>query len=387
MSLCACCYISRRSLLVTRQSLDNLTHSLFGATLARTPLGRAGRGTTAALLIASNAPDIDFVAIVGGPAKYLEWHRGPTHGPLGVIGLAVLTAAIVEWARRLNPKWRHPDDASFGMLVVVSLVGVLFHVLMDLPTSYGTRLLSPFSWRWFAVDWMPIVDVYLIVVLAAGLFFLPKRKSPAARQNAFVALTFAAAIYGLRAAAHHQAIEVAPRMFGPTLPSRCDPPLEPAAWLDSWPRPAPSAPQAGRRCLAQLAAIPTFLSPFNWRIVAHMSNSFELHDVNLLDSRLHGPDTASSGFWRLVIRYPNVWTPQIRQAAETHLGRVFLGFSRFPAARMAVDAEGGVTVRFTDVRFATGPMVADQPAPRMELFTATITFDAQGHVTSERLGR
>jgi membrane-bound metal-dependent hydrolase YbcI (DUF457 family) len=363
--------------------VDNLTHSLFGATLARTPLGRAGRGTTAALLIASNAPDVDFLAIAGGPAKYLEWHRGLTHGPLGVIGLAVLAATIVEWARRLNPKWRHPDDAPFGMLVVVSLVGTLFHVLMDLPTSYGTRLLSPFSWRWFAVDWMPIVDVYLIVVLAAGFFFVPKRK----RQNALVALTFTAAIYGLRAAAHHQAIEVAPRMFGPTLPSRCDPPSEPAAWLNSWPNPAPTAPQAGRRCLVELAAIPTFLSPFNWRIVAHMSNSFELHDVNVLDSRLHGPDSASSGFWRLAIRYPNVWTAPVRQAAGTDLGRVFLGFSRFPAARMAVDAEGNTTIRFTDVRFVTGSMVADQPALRMGLFTATIMFDAQGRVTSERLGR
>ena len=33
--------------------MDNLTHSLFALTLARTELGRAGRGTTAALLVAS----------------------------------------------------------------------------------------------------------------------------------------------------------------------------------------------------------------------------------------------------------------------------------------------------------------------------------------------
>ena len=60
--------------------LDNLTHTLFAATLARTPLARAGRGTTAALMLASNAPDIDIVATAGGAVKYLEWHRGPTHG-------------------------------------------------------------------------------------------------------------------------------------------------------------------------------------------------------------------------------------------------------------------------------------------------------------------
>jgi len=73
--------------------LDNVTHTLFGATLARTPLGRAGRGTTAALILASNAPDIDIVATAGGSLKYLEWHRGATHGPLGIVGLGVATAA------------------------------------------------------------------------------------------------------------------------------------------------------------------------------------------------------------------------------------------------------------------------------------------------------
>jgi hypothetical protein len=47
-------------------TLDNLTHSLFALTLARSPLGRAGRGTTATLLLASNAPDIDIVTTAAG---------------------------------------------------------------------------------------------------------------------------------------------------------------------------------------------------------------------------------------------------------------------------------------------------------------------------------
>jgi len=75
--------------------LDNLTHSLFGATLARTPLSRAGRGTTAALILASNAPDVDIVTTAGGAVKYLEWHRGMTHGPLGIVGLGIVSAALV----------------------------------------------------------------------------------------------------------------------------------------------------------------------------------------------------------------------------------------------------------------------------------------------------
>src|SRR5262249_36046117 len=149
--------------------LDNVTHTLFGATLARTPLARAGRGTTAALLLASNAPDIDILAAAGGTIKYLQWHRGPTHGPLGVVALSVITATLVWLGRRIYHARRSAPpgpaaadegtrhDASFAMLVAVSTIGIVFHIIMDVPTSYGTRLLSPFSWRWYAVDWMPIV--------------------------------------------------------------------------------------------------------------------------------------------------------------------------------------------------------------------------------------
>src|SRR5262245_48592695 len=135
--------------------MDNVTHSLFGATLARTPLGRAGRGTTAALVLASNAPDIDIVTTAGGSLKYLEWHRGPTHGPLGIVALGLVTAALVYGGRVLLDRRRTSrasalhahNNASFVQLAGISILGVLFHVLMDLPTSYGTHLLSPFDWH------------------------------------------------------------------------------------------------------------------------------------------------------------------------------------------------------------------------------------------------
>src|SRR6266851_5593395 len=119
--------------------MDNVTHTLFAATLARTPLSRAGRGTTAALILASNAPDIDIIATAGGAVNYLTWHRGPTHGPLG---LGVVTAGLVWTGQRIydQRRARHqaisigrtatptptPEPAaSFGMLVAVSILGVL----------------------------------------------------------------------------------------------------------------------------------------------------------------------------------------------------------------------------------------------------------------------
>jgi membrane-bound metal-dependent hydrolase YbcI (DUF457 family) len=391
--------------------LDNLTHSLFAMTLARTPLSRAGRGTTAALILASNAPDIDILATAGGAVKYLEWHRGPTHGPLGMVGLSVIAAGLVWIGRRVydrrvganaaaaggsRPPSRRalavddhpadrPADASFGVLVAVSMIGTVLHVLMDLPTVYGTRPLSPFDWHWFSVDWMPILDIYLLTVFVIGLLGRPTPSQRRAKA-AFVLLLMATN-YGVRAASHHQALVVAPRLFGPTLPPPCDPPASDPGLLESWPRRSPpSNPSTGTRCLVEIAAMPSFTSPFKWRIIAQLSNAYEIHDIDLLDQRFRDPDDGEA-LWRLTLRYPNVWTPAVQKAATSRLGQVFLGFSRYPAARSAIDPQGTTTVRWTDVRFAGGPFALDQPAPRVNMFTATVRVGPDGQVLEERLGR
>jgi membrane-bound metal-dependent hydrolase YbcI (DUF457 family) len=185
--------------------MDNLTHTLFGATLARTPLNRAGRGTTAALLLASNAPDIDIVTTVNGALSYLHWHRGPTHGPLGVVALGTIVAGLVWSGSRLLDRDSTETHATFRSLSLVSIVGVLFHVLMDLPTSYGTRLLSPFDWHWYAADLMPIVDIYLLAALAACFWFGSRMEWR--RRNVVIALSLMALNYGVRIVAHRQALE------------------------------------------------------------------------------------------------------------------------------------------------------------------------------------
>jgi hypothetical protein len=135
-----------------------------------------------------------------------------------------------------------------------------------------------------------------------------------------------------------------------------------------------------------VAALPTFGSPFQWRIVAQYSNAYEIRDIDLLDGRFRQPDIESEAPWRLTLRYPNVWTPTVTQAARTPLGQVFLGFSRFPAARSAVDARGATTVRWTDMRFAGAVVPGDQVLTRSNLFTAVIRIDGNGQVIQETLG-
>jgi membrane-bound metal-dependent hydrolase YbcI (DUF457 family) len=393
--------------------LDNLTHSLFGLTLARTPLGRAGQGTTAALLLASNAPDIDIVTTAGGAASYLHWHRGPTHGPLGVVGLGLVTAVIVWLGVRIAVRRRRPTTAhgreaadasppaTFLMLWAIAILGVACHVLMDLPTAYGTRPLSPFDWHWYAEDWMPIVDVYLWAVLAAGLWFGSRQRRPGARErNAAIVLVLMGLNYGLRGVSHHEALVRAPEAFGPLLPERCGW-TQPQGWIDRWPRPttgqlaaaevqrsgATAAPEDGRtampeRCLVEIAAQPDFLSPFRWRLVAQLSDAYELHQIDLLTGQFGAAHRDSSAPWRLSDRYPNQWTPAVVKASAAPVAQVFLGFSRFPAARSLVEDDGSAIVRWADMRFVSG----ERPPRPTNLFSVRVRLAPDGRVVEQKLG-
>ena len=373
--------------------MDNLTHTLFALTLARTPLGRAGRGTATALVLASNAPDIDILMTAKGTAAYLQWHRGPTHGLIGILALGALVALLVRAGQRIvdrrGPRPADDPEAPFGLLLAASMIGILCHILMDFPTSYGTRFLSPFDWHWFATDLMPIVDIYLIIIMVAGLLF-GSASAAARRRNAAIVLALMAANYGVRAVARHQAIGLAARVFGPTLPERCDGGAhDDTDLLSVWPRKVMPTlvPASGSRCLVEIAAMPSFFSPFRWRLIAQMSNAYEMRDVDVLDGRLRRPAEAGEAPWRVTVRYPNQWSPAVRTAAAGPLPQLFLGFSRFPAARWFSDPRTGeTTVRWTDVRFATG-LAIDQRAAQSGLFTVTSRLDRDGRVLEEKLGQ
>jgi hypothetical protein len=237
---------------------------------------------------------------------------------------------------------------------------------------------------------MPIVDVYLVAALFAGLLF-GEASEAARRRNAAIVLVLMAANYGVRAVARHEAIGLAPRVFGPLMPQPCDPGRTDHPLLVQWPDTGtalPSTMPAGAsRCLADLAAMPTFLSPFKWRLIARLSNAYELHDVDILDATLRRPAEAGAAPWRVTVRYPDQWTPLVKTAAGAPLAQTFLGFSRYPAARWVADPQTGVvTVRWTDMRFAGG-MTQDQRAGRGNLFGATVRVAPDGALVSEQLGQ
>lgn len=333
--------------------MDNLTHSLFAATLAATPLRTAGRGATVALVLASNAPDIDIItALTGGGQVYLAAHRGATHGPLGIVALALATATLVSLTHRGTRFWR---------LLALSILGVLLHVALDVPTSYGTRLLSPWSETWYALDWLPIIDIYLWMILAIGTL-VAWSKASVRIIAAVTTLAAMIAFYGIRAAAH----DVAVRRAG-TSAATCR-----VRGLAAW-EPGGRSGGAGA---ATVSALPRFLSPFAWRLIEQNGRQYVVTDVDLLRGTMTTP-----------VRIAVDDGPAVAGARSAEAVRSFLDFARYPIAQ-SVSGEGSTVVRWHDLRFLSpvGPLDLTR-APRRGLFTVSVLVDESGRVLEERFGR
>jgi hypothetical protein len=191
-------------------------------------------------------------------------------------------------------------------------------------------------------------------------------------------LTLMTANYGLRGFAHQEALARAERLFGPTLPRACEAAQAPSPLLASWSGEATESGSGsdgsvsqGRSCVRETAAIPTFVSPFRWRVVARLSDAYELYDIDILDARLRSRTPPPELLTALSVRIPDQRNTLTDEAARTEGVRALLAFSRFPQARVLSDASGSM-VRFTDMRFETGRNENSALQNRRQsLFTAT----------------
>jgi inner membrane protein len=85
-------------------------------------------------------------------------------------------------------------------LVGFGYVGVYSHVFLDYLNNYGVRLLNPIDWRWLYGDAVFIVDPWLWITLAIGVWLARRRGHP---RPALVALSVAVLyIAGMLALAH-----------------------------------------------------------------------------------------------------------------------------------------------------------------------------------------
>lgn len=161
--------------------MDPVTHTLFGATLAQTGLGRKTRLGTATLLIGANLPDVDVLSYAWSPIDALWLRRGVTHGVLGLVLLPlILTALVVGWDCAARMWWKPAEDVRPRMVLVLSALAISSHPVLDTLNTYGMRWLMPLSSRWIYGDTLFIVDPWVWLILAVSVVLAARRRRAAA---------------------------------------------------------------------------------------------------------------------------------------------------------------------------------------------------------------
>ena len=301
--------------------MDNITHTMAGAMLARAGLDR--RGTlplaTATLMLAANAPDIDIFVMFLGSYAGLAFRRGWTHGPVAMVVLPLaLTGLILVWDRLIRLRGergasRIPVNA--GATLLVAVVGVVSHPILDWLNTYGVRLLMPISREWFYGDAVFIIDPWLWLLLGAALVRWRRTRR---RVQIFGAI---AALYIIA-------------MIGASMIA------EPMARR--------AAETAGITGIEEVMYQPAPAQPYRAGLIVATREAYTFGSFNWLarDDRVtFKADPIPRGDWT---------APEVRRAMEDPRVRDYLVWSRFPFVRTEQTSEGAA-VFFGDARFIDGP--------------------------------
>lgn len=296
--------------------MDNVTHSLTGLALARAGLNRFSPRATALLVLSANAPDVDIIGALKGSLSYLEVHRGYTHSLLALPVMALLSMLVIAGLFRQRLPW--------GKAWLLCVIGVASHLLLDWTNSYGTRLLLPFSSRWFHLDITALYDGWIMAALVfAAIWPIFSRlvsreigsKETSGRTIAICALLFFVLFDCGRALLHGRAMaQLEARLFDNAPP-------------------------------VKVAALPQAFNPFEWHGIVETDRGYESLPVNTL-----GQIDLSSA--EIFFKAP--LEPTIEGAKRTEAFRYFLYFARFPVwseSRVTLEAGSGERVELADLRF------------------------------------
>ena len=308
--------------------MDNLTHTLTGIALSQAGLNRKTRFATVALVLGSNAPDVDIVTRFWGTIAYLQYHRGITHSLVGVIGLAVVLAALIYFPGRFARAKQGSPPLNARWLLLLCWLAALVHILLDFTNAYGVRPFLPFTERWFAWDIMPIIDPILLLLLVCGLglpllFRLVSEELGARktgyRRGALLALAATLVLWGLRDISHRRVLTL----------------LDSNNYDDEPP--------------VQVGAFPS-LNPLSWTGVVETNSAYHVLPASALS-------TDAPAEYATLFRKPQP-SRALSAALQTHVGRVFSNFARFPWAQV----EALSTIQGGSTSGSNAPATADQPA-------------------------
>jgi len=284
------------------------------------------------LVVAGVAPDLDYASYLGGAGSFLRFDRTFLHSLPSSAVLACAIAGAFCWfddGRRAKSGEPNNSDAAsrlnFGTAFAVCVAGIAGHLLLDVASGVGVRLLWPFRARWFELDLLTELDPWILILLGLGLL-LPvlfglvgeeigeKKKSRGGARGAFVTLVLLMTYVGARGYLHSRAVDL----------------------LDS-------SDYHGRAPLA-VGAYPTPASPLEWRGVVSTDNTIEEMEVSLKPGVEFDPE-------RSVTHYKPEDSPALEAGQNAATARRFLSYARFPLASV-VRPEEGYRFELRDIRFA-----------------------------------
>jgi inner membrane protein len=138
--------------------------AVMGHALAKNKIGKHAWVLGA---LANSLPDIDALGDLyyTGPDAFL-FHRGITHSIL----FLMIAPVFFGW---LCNKIRTYSTFGFKFWYAFWWLGIFLHLLLDLCTSYGTGLLSPFSQQRFSFNLLFVADPFFTIpILLASIFLL-----------------------------------------------------------------------------------------------------------------------------------------------------------------------------------------------------------------------
>jgi inner membrane protein len=304
--------------------IDPVCHTLVGAGLARSGLGRRTALGTATLLIGANLPDIDVLAYADGPAADLSFRRGWTHGIPALIVLPfVLTGAMLLLDRAVR-RWRHaglPSGVVPAELLRLAVLAVLTHPILDTLNVYGVRWLMPFRDRWLYGDTLFIVDPWLWLVLGTGVILSRPSRTAAKRGGgtgaARVALGVASAYVAGMLLLGIESRKIARQELED----------------DGLP-------------VERLMVAPQLVTPLVRQVVAIQGDVYQVATFRWLERPHLDPRS------RRIRPRPRPDDRALAAARATEVGKRFLGWARFPAVEVTAASSGGSLLHLIDLRYA-----------------------------------
>jgi inner membrane protein len=334
--------------------MDSITHTLTGGVIARAINDeRVGNWGTVAGLAMGAFPDSDFVLGLFNRQFYLEYHRDFTHSLI----LIPFYALFFSWVFVKVSK--RPYFWSFYKICLFVLVS---HVLLDLLTSYGTMIFSPFVEHRYAWDLIFIIDLIFsgIVVFPLVTSLLWKKKSSWICRGSLIALTLYVLFCWMQ---QGRAVELT-KTFARSLDEK----------------------------ILKVASMPQPASPFRWANYIETKDDVYQGFVDFLkkdppkqasrstsyfdnlSNLYYPPDKMAYRSW---VKFPD--SPWVKKALQTDGAKFYYWFARFPVVRSVNSTNGTHRVEFMDVRFLL-------PHVRVP-FVYYLEFDDSGRIQSEGFER